>query len=77
MLSGIRNILAAATGLLLLTVTAAPASHAQAKKPTIMVVPDDAWCTANGYIIETDNQGKTTRTPDYERALQELSLIHI
>ena len=71
MLSGIRNILAAATGLLLLTVTAAPASHAQAKKPTIMVVPDDAWCTANGYIIETDNQGKTTRTPDYERALQE------
>lgn len=46
-------------------------ANAQAKKPTLMVVPDDAWCTANGYIVETDNQGHITRTPDYERALQE------
>lgn len=46
-------------------------ASAQAKKPTIMVVPDDAWCIANGYYVETDNQGRITRTPDYERALQE------
>lgn len=46
-------------------------ANAQAKKPTLMVVPDDAWCTANGYMIETDNQGHITRIPDYERALQE------
>lgn len=45
--------------------------YSQAKKPTLMVVPDDAWCTANGYMVETENQGRVTRTPDYERALQE------
>lgn len=44
---------------------------AQAKKPTIMVVPAEAWCVANGFVIETENQGVTTLIPDYERALQE------
>ena len=34
----------------------------QAKKPTIMVVPDKAWCIRNGY---TDNAGN----PNYNRAL--------
>lgn len=34
----------------------------QAKKPTIMVVPDKAWCVRNGY---TDNHGN----PDYSRAI--------
>lgn len=48
-----------------------PEVSAQAKKPTIMVVPSDAWCSANGYMVETENQGKVVRTPDYERALQE------
>ncbi len=71
MLSHIKSFLAAGAALLLLTAVAPQAANAQAKKPTIMVVPDDAWCTANGYVIETENQGKVTRTPDYERALQE------
>lgn len=46
-------------------------ASAQAKKPTIMVVPAESWCVANGYMIETDNQGVVTQIPDYERALQE------
>lgn len=42
-----------------------------AKKPTIMVVPSDAWCTTNGYMQTFDNQGITTKVPDYKKALQE------
>lgn len=43
----------------------------QAKKPTIMVIPADAWCNANGYMMNFENQGSTTRIPDYQRAVQE------
>ncbi|MBK8338923.1 MAG: hypothetical protein IPK99_02425 [Flavobacteriales bacterium] len=46
---------------------------AQAKKPTLMVVPSDNWCYQNGFILEYDNQGKMVKTPDYKRALQENS----
>lgn len=45
----------------------------QAKKPTIMVVPSDVWCTKNGYMLDYDNQGTIERIPDYKRALQENS----
>jgi len=31
---------------------------AQAKKPTIMVVPSDAWCNINGYTQTFDNKEK-------------------
>jgi hypothetical protein len=44
---------------------------AQAKKPTIMVVPSDVWCTKNGYMMEFDNQGTKVKIPDYKKALQE------
>ncbi|MBP6390253.1 MAG: hypothetical protein KA352_05120 [Flavobacteriales bacterium] len=46
---------------------------AQAKKPTLMVVPSDNWCYQNGFIIEYDNQGKAVKAPDYKRAMQESS----
>ncbi len=46
---------------------------AQAKKPTIMVVPSDLWMNQNGYMKEYDNQGTKTKIPDYKRALQENS----
>lgn len=46
-------------------------SYSQAKKPTIMVVPSDAWCIQNGYSITYDNQGSPLTLPDYKRALQE------
>jgi len=45
----------------------------QAKKPTIMVVPSDVWCTKNGYMLDYDNQGTIERIPDYKKALQENS----
>ncbi len=58
-------------GIILFASCYATNANAQAKKPTIMVVPAEAWCVANDYVIETENQGVTTRVPDYERALQE------
>jgi hypothetical protein len=45
--------------------------NAQAKKPTIMVVPSDVWCNQRGYMQEFDNQGTYVTVPDYKRALQE------
>lgn len=45
----------------------------QAKKPTIMVIPSDVWCSKNGYMIEFDNQGTKVKIPDYKRAFQENS----
>lgn len=43
---------------------------AQAKKPSIMVVPSDLWCNQNGYVRTYDNYGETVTIPDYKRALQ-------
>ena len=42
----------------------------QAKKPTIMVVPADVWCSENGYMTTYDNQGDEVTVPDYEKAVQ-------
>lgn len=46
---------------------------AQAKKPTIMVVPSDVWCNQNGYMSSFDNQGQVEKYPNYETALQSSS----
>lgn len=46
-------------------------SFAQAKKPTIMVIPADVWCSENGYMESFNNQGKFTKVPNYEAAVQE------
>jgi Family of unknown function (DUF6175) len=59
------------TFLTIIAVLSVSLSFAQAKKPTIMVVPSDAWCTQNGYMMEFDNQGTSVRIPDYKRAFQE------
>lgn len=42
---------------------------AQAKKPTLMVVPSDAWCKEHGYEQKFDNQGSTELLPDYKAAV--------
>ena len=50
----------------------------QAKKPTIMVVPSDAWCNAEGYVQEYDVQGTKKTMSDYRTALMnsmELKLV--
>lgn len=50
----------------------------QAKKPTIMVVPADAWCNANGYRTGFTAQGVTTNVPDYKTALQtDMDLLNV
>lgn len=41
----------------------------QAKKPTLMVVPSDAWCKEHGFEQTFDNQGTTESIPDYQAAL--------
>lgn len=46
------------------------AASAQAKKPTLMVMPSDLWCNTNGYMTTYDNQGTAVSVPDYLRALQ-------
>ena len=40
---------------------------AQAKRPTLMVIPADSWCAANGYMTTEDDK----QVPDYEKARQE------
>ncbi len=50
---------------------ATTSAYSQAKRPTLMVVPSDVWCTNNGYMLEFDNQGTKVKIPDYKRAFQE------
>lgn len=45
------------------------ASYGQAKKPTLMVVPSEAWCKKNGFIKKIDNQGTTEEVADYKEAV--------
>ena len=47
---------------------------AQAKKPTIMVVPSDQWCIANGYYDEVNLNGVVTKVVSYEKALANADL---
>jgi len=44
-------------------------AFSQAKKPTIMVVPSDAWCNANGCLTVIDNQGVEVYNPNYQKAI--------
>lgn len=39
---------------------------AQAKRPTLMVIPADSWCAANGFMTTEDGK----QVPDYEKAWQ-------
>ena len=41
----------------------------QAKKPTLMVLPSDAWCREHGYTQTFDNQGAKEVIPDYKAAV--------
>lgn len=50
----------------------------QAKKPTLMVIPGDTWCSQNGYMSAFQTQGRTVNIPDYEKALQEdMDLVNV
>lgn len=43
------------------------------KQPTIMVMPDDAWCISHGYYKtnKDPNSGEKEKIPDYEKAFEE------
>ena len=41
------------------------------KKPTVMILPSDNWCTQRYFTQSFDNQGTTVRVPDYQRAFTE------
>lgn len=51
---------------------------AQVKKPTIMVVPSQAWCASQGYTISFESQGVKKEVPDYQKALQnDIDLLNV
>lgn len=41
------------------------------KKPTLMILPSDNWCTQRYFTTEYDNQGVRERMPNYQQAFQE------
>ena len=41
------------------------------KKPTLMILPSDNWCTQRYFTTEYDNQGVKERVPNYKQAFQE------
>ena len=55
------------TGVLLLAMTVT----AQTKKPTIMILPSDNWCTQRYFMTTFDNQGTDVKVPNYQQAFQE------
>lgn len=44
---------------------------AQAKKPTLMILPSDNWCEQRIFMTEFDNQGSKLKVPNYKQAFQE------
>ena len=49
--------------------------NAQAKKPTIMVIPSSNWCKKNNFKMVYDNQGRKEEVDDYERAFNESTVL--
>lgn len=41
------------------------------KKPTLMILPSDNWCTQRYFTRSFDNQGTTVKVSDYQRAFME------
>lgn len=53
---------------LLLTMNIA---FAQGKKPTLMILPSDNWCSQRYFMTNFENQGTTVKIPDYKAAFQD------
>ncbi len=58
---------------ILLFLSSSAMLFAQAKRPTIMVVPSDFLCIQHGYVMRFDDQGTERVLPDYRMALQQNS----
>lgn len=66
-----RKIVNIKNTLALFTIFFVSFAFAQAKKPTIMIVPSDVWCNSNGYMMEYNNQGTQVKIPNYKKVFQE------
>ena len=58
-------------GLLFFAFAMALTVFGQAKKPTIMILPSDNWCTQRYFMTTFDNQGTDVKVPNYQQAFQE------
>lgn len=56
---------------LLVTLSTVLQCFAQGKKPTLMILPSDNWCSQRYFMTEFDNQGSTVKIPDYKAAFQD------
>lgn len=64
--------------ILFLAIACSTVALAQAKKPTLLVVPAETWCANNGYTQVFDNDGTPVLVPNYEIAIQtstDLSMV--
>ena len=57
--------------LTLLLAIASLTIYAQAKKPTLMILPSDNWCEQRYFMTTFDNQGSKQKVPNYKQAFQE------
>ena len=57
--------------LFLLLILICTSLFSQEKKPTLMILPSDAWCTQRYFMTNYDNQGLTVSVPDYQAAFRE------
>jgi hypothetical protein len=51
-------------------------ANSQAKKPTLMIKPDDNWCNEKGFGTTFDNEGIPEFRPDYATALVKYSNLN-
>lgn len=64
------NVLSLRTIMLAFAISVSCVCVAQ-KKPTIMILPSDNWCTMRFFTTTYTNQGIKVRVPDYQKAFQE------
>ena len=64
------DVLSLRTILLAFAISVSGVCFAQ-KKPTIMILPSDNWCTMRFFTTTYTNQGVKVRVPDYQKAFQE------
>ncbi len=57
--------------LLIAYLSISTAFFAQAKKPTLMILPSDNWCEQRIFMTTFDNQGTKQKVPNYKQAFQE------
>lgn len=48
-----------------------PLCAQNAKKPTLMILPSDNWCTQRYFMTTFSNQGSTVKVPNYQQAFME------